>query len=235
VTSKSKLSVKKGNRVTLSAEEIQKPRTPAKLVEFVASVRARANEDDELRMAGHLRRGHLKQFFDEIVPLSRFAARVYLNDYTVCPILGNQGYDAEVRDPHGQLVDRVEMANAIDGQAVAIAGRQLAERGITDVHVGEPGDDIEAIMPILVRTAAKRAIKDYSDATVVFNVSALSAFQGFEDRHTEQVAKIQGTLSAAGFRAKRVFVLLPSGALERVDAPSLDRTPAGKPLGPRSG
>jgi hypothetical protein len=204
--------------VTLSAAEIQQPRLPGELVAFVESVRACAEEDRELRLAGHLRHGYLKEFFDEIVPLSRFAARIYPGDYTVCPILGNQGYDAEVRDAQGNLVDRVEIANPIDGRAVAIAGRQLAERGITDVQVGEPGDDLESVIPIILHTASKKAITDYSDATLVFNVAAFPAFEGFAERHEEQLARVRGALSAAGFRAKRVFVMLPSGAVERVDA-----------------
>lgn len=211
-------SASKGNHMTLSAEEIQQPRCPGELVAFVEAVRARATVDDELRSAGHLRRGYLKEFFDEIVPLSHFAVRVYPPDYTVCPILGNQGYDAEVRDSHGKLVDRVEIANPIDGQAVAIAGRQLANFGITDLQVGDPGDDLEAVMLILRRTIKKKAMKDYSDATVVFKVSAYAAFQGFEDRHADQIDRIRGALSAAGFRAKRVFAMLPSGAVVRVDA-----------------
>jgi len=39
-----------------------------------------------------------------------------------------------------------------------------------------------------------------------------------EDRHEDQVARIRGTLAGAGFKAKRVFVMLPTGAIQRVDA-----------------
>jgi hypothetical protein len=197
--------------MTLSKKEIEQPRTPEELVAFVESVRARAIEDEELRNAGHLRQGYLKEFFDEVVPLSRAASYLYPADYTLCPILGNQGYDAEVRDPHGKLVDHVEIANPIDGKTVADAGQQLVERGFTDVQVGNPGDDLEALMPILFQTASKKAMKDYSDSTVIFNVSALPAFEGFEDRYENQVARIRRELSSEGFRAKRVVVLLPSG------------------------
>jgi hypothetical protein len=203
--------------LTLSAEEIQQPRTPGELLAFVESVRARADDDKEFRSAGHFRHGYFKVFFDEIVPLSRFAERIYPADYTVCPILGNQGYDAEVRDSQGKLVDRVEIANPVDGRAITIAGQQLVEHGITDVQVGDPGDDLEAMIPIILHTATKKAIKDYSDATVVFNVTACPAFKGFEGRHEEQIFRIRSALSAAGFLAKHVFVMLPSGAVERID------------------
>jgi len=74
------------------------------------------------------------------------------------------------------------------------------------------------LIPIIARTAAKKAVKDYSDATVVFNVSGFPPFKGFEVRHKEQIGRIRQTLSDSGFRAKRVFVMLPSGAVERIDA-----------------
>jgi hypothetical protein len=204
--------------MTLSSEEIQQPRSPSELVAFVEAVRVRATEDTETRTAGHLRIGNYKQFFDEIVPLARFAQHAYPADHTIKPILGNQGYDAEVRDARGKLVDRIEIANPIDGKSIAETGLELVQHGIGGFRLGDPGDEVEDLIPIIARTAAKKAIKDYSDATVVFNVSGFPPFQGFEARHEEQIARIRQTLADAGFKAKRVFVLLPSGSVERIDA-----------------
>ena len=202
----------------LSAEEIQLPRTPNELFAFVESVRERAKTDGVLRTAGHLRSGYLKEFFDEIVPLSVFAVATYPDDYTVRPVLGNQGYDAEIRDAQGQLIERVEIANPVDGRSIAATGRELAANGIGGLRVGDPGDDLEDLMPIIAHTALKKSVKDYSDATVVFNVSACPAFEGFGLRQEEQFGRIRSTLAAAGFRAKRVYVLFPGGKVERVDA-----------------
>lgn len=201
-----------------SREDIQQPRSPSQLVAFVESIRAKADVDAEERTSGHLRSGYYKEFFDEVVPLAKFAVCAYPEDHTVQPILGNQGYDAEVRDVHGKVVDRVEIANPIDGKAVAETGQELVEFGIGGFRVGDPGDDVEELIPIIARTAAKKAVKDYSDATVVFNVSGFPPFKGFEARYKEQIGRIRQTLSDAGFRAKRVFVMLPSGAVERIDA-----------------
>ncbi|WP_395791907.1 hypothetical protein [Aquimonas sp.] len=202
----------------LSPEEIQQPRTPQELLAFVESVRERAKTDDELRTAGHLRRGYLKEFFDEIVPLAKFAAAVYPESCKVSPVLGNQGFDAEVHDAEGRLLERVEIANPIDGSARASIGRELAESGIGGLRVGDPGDDFEELIPIIERTASKKALKDYSDAVVVFNVSACPAFKGFEARQEEQAERVRSTLSSMGFRAKRVFIMFPSGGVDRVDA-----------------
>jgi hypothetical protein len=202
----------------LSRESIEKRRSPRDLLVFIESVREQARNDSELRTAGHLRSGYAKEFFDEIVPLGTYAAKVYPESYTILPILGNQGYDAEVFGPDGVLVERVEMANPIDGQAVSEAGRQLAESGISNFRVDDPGDDLERVTPILERTAARKATKDYSDSVVVFNVSACPAFRGFEARHKQQLERVRSALSRASFNAKRVYVLLPSGQVEQIDA-----------------
>ena len=203
--------------MSLTLDELQQPRTPKELLAFVESVRERAKTDETLRMAGHHRTGYLKECFDEIEPLARFAAAVYTDTHIVCPVFGNQGFDAEVFDAEGRLIERVEVANPIDGQSRAKIGHELAESGVGGLRVGEPGEDLEELMPIITRTASKKAIKDYSDATVVFNVSTLPAFEGFEERHEEQVARIRSTLAKAGFRAKRVFMMLPSGKVEQID------------------
>lgn len=202
----------------LSAEEIQQPRTPRELFSFVESVWERAKTDEDLRIAGHLRSGYLKEFFDEIVPLAKFAVAVYPANHKVSPVLGNQGFDAEVHDAEGRLVERVEIANPVDGRSIAEAGRELAESGIGGLRVGDPGDDFEDLIPIIERTASKKALRDYSDAAVVFNVSACPPFERFETRYEEQAERVRRTLATIGFRAKRVFIMLPSGSVERVDA-----------------
>ena len=202
----------------LSLDEIQQRRTPRELLGFVESVWERAKTDAALRTAGHLRNGYLKEFFDEVVPLSQFAAARYPNDYSVRPVLGNQGYDAEIYDEQGHLFERVEIANPVDGNAIAEAGRDLAEYAFGGFHVGDPGDDLEDLIPIIERTALKKSIKDYSDSTVVFNVSVSPAFEGFENRHEEQLERIRKALASAGFRAKRVYIMFSAGRLERIDA-----------------
>lgn len=204
--------------MSLSSDELQQPRTPPELLAFVESVRERAKTDDELRKAGHLRTGYLKEFFDEVVPLARFTVAVYPEDHTVRYVLGNQGFDAEVFDAEGRLVERVEIANPVDGQSIAEAGQELAQFGFGGLRLGEPGDDLEELIPIIERTASKKALKVYSDAAVVFNVCACPAFEGFEKHYEEQAARIRCIVATAGLFAKRVFIMFPSGRVVRIDA-----------------
>ena len=67
----------------------------------------------------------------------------------------------------------------------------------------------------------EEAQKDYSDATLVFAIPALPPLAGFEARYEEQLHRIKTSLSAAGFKAKRVFMFVPPARLERVDGQRL--------------
>ena len=202
----------------LLPEDIQLPRSPNQLNAFIESVRTSADIDDGERYLGHLRKGYYKEFFDEVIPLAKFAISVYSESHTVQPILGNQRYDAEVRDENGKLIDLIEIANPIDGKLVAETGRELVQSGVGGLRVGDPGEDVEELIPIIYHTARKKALKDYSDVTVVFNVSGLPPFNGFKEHHEAQMERVRQVLSNAGFKAKRVFVMLPSGMVERIEA-----------------
>ncbi len=201
----------------LSREDIETPRSPSELKQFVERVRESVRLNPAEREDGMLRHGYYKEFLDEVVPLSRFAIQTYPETYRVQPVLGNQGYDAIVRNADSQIVDKVEIANPIDGKAVSSVAREVAEYGISGLSVGDVGDDTEDLISIIQCTVKKKAVKDYSDVTVVFNVAALPPYKGFETRHEAQIERIRQALSAAGFKAKRVFVLHPPERLERID------------------
>ena len=122
-----------------------------------------------------------------------------------------------MRDKFGKLIDRIEIANPIDGKEVAATGRELVQHGIGGLRVEDPGDDLEELIPIITKTAQIKALKDYSDATVVFNLTCLPPFKGYETRHEEQINRIRIKLSEVGFKAKRVFIILPAGDVEGID------------------
>lgn len=168
-----------------------------------------------------LKRGLYKEFLDEIEPLSQFAVLEYPDTYRLQPVLGNQGYDAVVFGANGQVVDRIEMAKPYDGATTAAVAREVVKNGWGGFRLHEPGDETEVLIPIIERTCRKKAQKDYSDATLVFAIPALPPLAGFEARYEEQIHRIKTSLSAAGFKAKRVFMFVPPARLERVDGQRL--------------
>ncbi len=202
--------------MALSPEDIAKPRSPRGLFNFVEQVIASVRADLAELHVGNARCGYYKEFLDEVVPLACFAFQYYDDAHTVQPILGNQGFDAMIRNESGHIVDKVEIANAIDGAIVSAIAREVAQNGYGGLTVGNPGDDLEALIPIIERVAKKKAMKDYSGITIVFNIASTTPFEGFEARHSEQLERIKNILISAGFRAKRVFMILPSRTIEQI-------------------
>lgn len=206
----------------IEIDHIQKPRTPGELMAYVEQIRnvAQANKDE--RNAGNLKDGYYKQFFNEIVPLSKFAIHAYRVDDIITPVMGSQGFDAEVRNSKGKLVERVEIANCIDGEAVAAIGRRLVAHGRIDFQIVDPSAELEkevhSLLPIIKRTAKQKSKKDYFDCTLVFNIAMTPVVVALEVFQEVLTNLIKAQLSKINFQARRVFVLLPSGAIARVDA-----------------
>ena len=201
----------------ITPQQIQERRAPKALRQFAEDVRVAVRADRSEFESGMQRRGVYKKFLDEIEPLSQFAVLAYPDTNLVEPVLGNQGYDAVVYGADGQIVDRIELTKPFDGAIAAEDAREVLESGIGAFRVGEPGHDIEDLIPIIERTCRDKAQNDYSDATLVFVIPALPPFSGFEARYEEQLRRIKTSLASTSYRAKRVFMFVPPLRLERVD------------------
>jgi hypothetical protein len=82
----------------ITRKDIEKPRTPRGLRQFVCYRKEKVRAMTSERHAAIQRKGIYNVFIKEIIPLSIFALKAYSNTHRVEPILGNQGYDAIVRD-----------------------------------------------------------------------------------------------------------------------------------------
>jgi len=194
--------------MTLTAADIEQPRSPGALRRFVRAHREAVRADVDERRLGLLKRGLYKEFLDEIVPLSCFAVLAYPEDVHVLPILGNQGHDAVVLDPLGNEIDRIEVTAPSDGVADAADARRVAEHGVGTVRIGDPGDDFEALSEHVLRTCRSKARKDYSDCTLVIAIEPMPPFPGLESRFEEQICGLVADMRQVKFKARRVFLLV---------------------------
>lgn len=201
----------------LTKEELEIQRTPAQLQDFIAQVRLQVRFSPEEFAAGECKMSLYKEFLDEIVPLSDFAILAYPEHYQVLPVIGNQGYDAIVFNQQGQEVEKIEIANPINGEYEAKVARNIIDHGYGGVCIGEVGGDMEELIPIIERIIAKKSLKDYSDAVVVFNVAGYPPFEGYEERYNDQIKRIKNTLKSKSFRAKKVCLLLPEDRLKYIE------------------
>jgi len=202
--------------MTPTPEQIQVRRTPSELRAFAQECIAKGNANPEELRKAYLRKGLYKEIRDEFLPMARCVHHLYSDAHTVQPVLGNQGFDAEVFDQRGERVDRLELTVPRDGALEAAEAQKLVAEGMGFVRVTDD-DALDSLVARLIETCKKKAIKDYSDATLIVAMNWLEATLNVDDEDKEAFHKnVVAHMSAITFKAKRVF--LYDGALDRMSA-----------------
>ncbi len=192
----------------ITSSEIGQKRSPSDLREFVHQLKQAAQADKSERHLGIQKKGLYKEFLDELIPLSCFAMLKYDDNYEVQLVLGNQGYDARVFDETGKEVDHIEITTPHDGAADATDARLVVNRGYGQTHVGDPGEDFDALFPHVLATCQKKAEKDYGDCLLVVAIEPLPPFESFNVRYEQQIEELVHQMRQIKFKAKKVFLLV---------------------------
>lgn len=198
----------------LTSKELQQSRSPSELRKFVEDIFTSVPNDRAEWELGVQKKGRYKQFLDEIVPLSRFAEKMYPETYRIKPVLGNQGHDALVFDEKNTEVDKIEIAMPQEGAEQAVDARHLIDRGYGIFRVGERGDAFKKLGHLVLRTSEDKAQKDYSDCVLVIaiNIEKINPFSEYEAALQELIGKLQ----EIKFKAKGVFLLILPNRVEAI-------------------
>lgn len=192
----------------ITPSEMEQRRSPRGLREFVVRFKDAVQADEPERHRGIQKKGLYKEFLDELVPLSCFAVCAYPETYEVELVLGNQQYDAVVFSETGEEVDRIQITTPHDGTAAAIDAKRVVGQGYGQIHVGNPGEDFDALFPHVLATCRRKAQNDYSDCTLVVAIAPMLPFQSFGARYEEQIEALVSEMKKIEFKAKRVFLLV---------------------------
>ncbi|WP_339780563.1 hypothetical protein [uncultured Marinobacter sp.] len=202
--------------MTLTAIDLEIPRTHPELRAFIEEVRANVRATKEEFARGMNKQGYYKEFLDEVEPLCNFAEVVYPADYKVQPVLGNQGYDAIVHDNQGNEFEKIELAKPYDGAAAAANTRQVLTRGHSDIAICDWTEILNEFFPFFEATVKKKSLKDYSGITVVFILAAPPALPGLEEVFERKVERLKEIIANHNFNARRVFLYIPSGRVHQI-------------------
>lgn len=211
------------NRPDPVLEELQNPRTPREFRDYIDGIRGLAEHDADLRHAAMRKQGLFKQLVEEVMPVVDYALNRYPeDDVRVAPILGNQGYDAEIYRLDGSLAERIEVTIPHDGAWESTDTRLAVSRGYGQCRVFKPGEEVRLLKPCLLEVAKSKAAKDYTDSTILFVLSLLPPIDSEITRSAdmEEVESIVSSLKAIEFRAKRVVLLLPDGTVRVIHSES---------------
>ncbi|HLE87999.1 MAG TPA: hypothetical protein VI727_10095 [Candidatus Brocadiaceae bacterium] len=192
----------------ITKNDIEKPRSPRGLRQFVTYRKRKIRAITTERHNAMRHKGLYNVFIKEIVPLSVFALKAYPNSYRVQPILGNQGYDAIVRDMEGNIIDFVELTFPDDWEAKAKDANLIVSRGYGKCDVFSPGEDIERLSKFIQHVCSKKTKKDYSDCTLVIVINFLPVSKQFRKLYSRKLQQVLTNVQSTSFTAKRVFLLL---------------------------
>ncbi len=188
--------------------DIEKLRSPRGLRQFVCCRRRKIEADTTERHKAMRRKGLYNDFFKEIVPLSVFALKAYPNSCRIQPLIGNQRYDAIVRDMKGNIIDLVELTFPDDWEAEAKDTNLIVSRGYGKFNVFEPGEDIDRLFKFIQHVCLKKAQKDYSDCTLVMVIAFWPVPKQFRELYSHKIQQVLTNVQSVTFMAKRVFLLL---------------------------
>lgn len=192
----------------ITSSEIELPRSPSGLRDFVEQYKREIQADTHERHLAIKKVGLHKQILEELIPLGCFAKLRYDDSYTVHVVLGNQGYDAEVYDKAGEVVDYIEITIPHNGKAKADDAKLVVGRGYGQTHVGEQGDDFEALFPHVLSTCRDKALKDYGGCTLVVAIEPMPPFDPFDARYEQKIKALVCKIAQIKFKAKKVFLLV---------------------------
>ncbi|MFC1656084.1 hypothetical protein ACFL3C_04385 [Patescibacteria group bacterium] len=190
----------------LSKKDLEKLRSPKQLKQFVFDTYDLIKSDLKLRKEARLKKELYKYFVEELYPFSIFAS-VHYDEKCLCkPIIGNQGYDAEIY-LSDKVVDKVEISWAIEGLEDYKIAKALNKQGYSEMEVVDDFTKQKASR-LCLENMKKKALKDYSDCTLLL---VYDEYPGFSIENRESAKLITDLVVEAkniNFKAKGVYLLL---------------------------
>jgi len=201
----------------ISRTEYETPRKPRELCNYIADVRDAVMNDASERKQARLRRGLYKQYLDELIPLSIYAAIQYDgSDVLVRPLIGNQGYDAVVTTPEGKNIDVIEITSPIDGLKESNNSKLINERGFGETEMYTPGEELITIFERCLASARKKSIRDYMyecHSSILVAVSYPPPFDCHKERYQRLIDDFALDLARIDYLATRVFLVDVTGTV----------------------
>lgn len=171
----------------ITEEELTAKLTPQELVEWVECKFQEISQREGGKEAIRKREGLLKQFTEEIYPLSRLASFLFdgRNDVTLQLVIGNQNYDAVITDyafspPHENKLEitvaedkeylmremlQAEKYAPITGNIEKKGTKHTGEKYRASIDAREPEDYLNKQKEVLSQTLEKKLKKRYEPNT----------------------------------------------------------------------
>ena len=194
----------------ITKENIETERTPSELREFVTTIKSKIDSCKQERHRGILKEGIYKVFVDEIIPLSLFCIKIYPDNYKISPKLGNQGYDAIVKDGDGKIFEHLEITTPHDGFKATNDAKLTVERGYGNTFSRDynSGSDLKDMFSIIMQVCKKKAKKDYSDCSLVIVIDFSPPIEEEKTKYVQLVEELEKKILKMKFNVKKIYLLI---------------------------
>lgn len=194
----------------ITKEDIETERSPRGLRQFVTRRKSKINNCKQERHKGMLKKGIYKVFVDEIIPLSLFCLKKYPNSYRILPKLGNQGYDAIVKDDRGGIYEYLELTTPHDGIRTASDAKLTVSRGYGNILIRDykSGDDLKDMFSIILDVCKKKSKKDYSGCSLVIVINFFPPFKEEESAYMQLIKELEKELIEIKFIIRKIYLLV---------------------------
>jgi len=203
----------------ITKEDIEIERTPNELRQFVTTIKSKINNCEQERHRGMLKKGIYKVFVDEIIPLSLFCMKIYPDNYKISPKLGNQGYDAIVKDENGKIFEYVEITGPHDGRKAANVAKLAVKNGIAldALRDYNSGSDLIDMFLIIMDVCEKKSKKDYSNCSLVIDIDFSPPFEEEKTIYVQSIKELEKKILKMKFNAKKIYLLIvPLGMVKKI-------------------
>jgi hypothetical protein len=203
----------------ITKEDIEIERTPNELRQFITIIKSKINNCEQERHRGMLKKGFYKVFVDEIIPLSLFCIKIYPDNYKIFPKLGNQGYDAIVKDENGKIFEYVEITAPHDGRKAANVAKLTVKNGIAlnTLRDYNSGSDLKDMFSIIMDVCKKKAKKDYSNCSLVIAIDFSPPFEEEKIIYVKLLKELEKKILKMKFNVKKIYLLIiPLKMVEKI-------------------
>ncbi|MBE3128076.1 MAG: hypothetical protein IMZ60_00145 [Actinobacteria bacterium] len=194
----------------ITKEDIEIERTPNELRQFVTTLKSKIDNCEQERHRGMQKKGIYKVFVDEIIPLSLFCIKIYPDNYKILPKLGNQGYDAIVKDENGKIFEYVEITAPHDGRKAANVAKLAVKNGIAlnTLRDYNSGSDLIDMFSIIMDVCEKKSKKDYSNCSLVIDIDFSPPFEEEKTKYAQLVKELEKKILKMKFNVKKIYLLI---------------------------
>lgn len=203
----------------ITKEDIEIERTPSELREFVTTIKSKIDNCKQERHRGMLKKGIYKVFVDEIIPLSLVCMKIYPDNYKIFPKLGNQGYDAIVKNENGEIFEHLEITVPHDGLKAANDAKLTVERGFGETFTRDynSGSDLKDMFSIIMDVCEKKSKKDYSDCSLVIVIDFSPPFEEERTKYAQLIKELEEKILKMKFNVKKIYLLIiPLEMVEKI-------------------